>query len=471
MTVENIREIQLFYEISISIGQSLDLNKMLRESLSVILRKLNCSGGGVHFYETEKNKYVYKDVFSTPRNISKNIAYIEALKMLPREMALKQKSEFISELPLLGESDYGFYVIMELPDVGFLVLLRNNAQLSDEIVKSLKLPLSKLAVSCISCKQNMELSLSRERLEKGVKERTLELLRSNEQLKQEIEERKRIEGERLRMEVELRESKKMESVGTLAAGVAHEINTPMQYITDNTAFLKKFIDMVDPILRKIEEFDFEDDNDRSMELFWDVRNLFNENKVAFMREEAIDAINDSLEGIKQVRNIILAMKEFAHPGTKAKSISDINKALENILTISRNVWKYTAKLELELDHTLPEINCNIDELNQVFLNMIVNATDALEEKYGKSMEGRIFVRTKNSNDSVIIEFEDNGSGIPAEIIDKIYDPFFTTKEVGKGSGQGLAISYDIIVNKHKGFIDVESSEKGTLFKIALPLKI
>jgi len=166
------------------------------------------------------------------------------------------------------------------------------------------------------------------------------------------------------------------------------------------------------------------------------------------------------------------MKDFAHPGKKEKKLADINKAIERTVTISRNEWKYVAELETNLEPGLPLIYCVVDEINQVILNMIVNAAQAIKEAVNKGSlaKGKITVTTKKDENFVYILIRDNGTGIPGAMIDKIFDPFFTTKEVGKGTGQGLAIAHDIIVTKHKGNIQVESEMgKGTMFTIRLPI--
>jgi len=169
--------------------------------------------------------------------------------------------------------------------------------------------------------------------------------------------------------------------------------------------------------------------------------------------------------------LILQKKDFED--------ADINKAIRDTATISRNVWKYVAELKLELDEELVPVKCSIDDLNQVFLNMVVNAADAIREKEEKnktagnsseSSRGLITIRTKRCERGVVIEFEDTGVGIPAAIVDRIYDPFFTTKDVGVGTGQGLAISHTIVVAKHKGTIAVETKEGiGTKFIITIPV--
>jgi signal transduction histidine kinase len=166
------------------------------------------------------------------------------------------------------------------------------------------------------------------------------------------------------------------------------------------------------------------------------------------------------------------MKEFSHPGHEDKVGVDLNNAVCSTMTITRNRWKYVAELELDLDPDLPTLHCVPAELNQVLLNLIVNAADAIADKVGENsgQKGIITVRTRRDDDHVVIVVADTGCGIPDEIRNRIFDPFFTTKEVGKGTGQGLAICYNVIVNKHHGSIDVRSVPgMGTRFIVRIPL--
>ena len=159
---------------------------------------------------------------------------------------------------------------------------------------------------------------------------------------------------------------------------------------------------------------------------------------------------------------------------KIKQLSDINKAIESTVTISKNEWKYDAELELNLDPDLPLVMCSINEISQVILNLIINSSHAIHSVVEKenSEKGKITISTNSKDNFIYIVISDTGEGIPDEIADKIFDPFFTTKEVGKGTGQGLAIAHNIIVNNHKGRIIVDSEvDKGTTFTLSLPVKV
>jgi signal transduction histidine kinase len=191
---------------------------------------------------------------------------------------------------------------------------------------------------------------------------------------------------------------------------------------------------------------------------------------AFLLAEIPKALQQTAEGIERVSTLVTAMKEFSHPGKKEKVAVDLNKAIETTITVARNEWKYVAEMKTEYDPTLPEVSCLPGEMNQVLLNLIVNAAHAIAEveKNGEH-KGSITVRTRNHPDWVEIQIEDTGGGIPEGVRSRIFDPFFTTKEVGKGTGQGLAIAHSVVVGKHGGTIHFQTEVgKGTTFFIRLP---
>ena len=192
--------------------------------------------------------------------------------------------------------------------------------------------------------------------------------------------------------------------------------------------------------------------------------------VAYLTEEIPTAIQQSLEGIERVATIVRAMKEFSHPSTKEKVSVDLNKAIESTITVARNEWKYVAQMVTELAPDLPLVPCVPGALNQVILNILVNAAHALGDVGGAPEKGTITVSTRQGGDGVEIRIADTGPGIPEAIRDKIFDPFFTTKEVGKGTGQGLAIAHTVVVEQHGGQLTFETAEgEGTTFIICLPL--
>ncbi len=275
-----------------------------------------------------------------------------------------------------------------------------------------------------------------------------------------------------RLEAELSHAQKLESIGQLAAGIAHEINTPVQYIGDNTEFVK---DAFEDLNQLVDQFKVLLESARKgmidERLIRKIDETIENTDIEFLAKEVPAAITQSLEGVERVSKIVRSMKEFSHPGSEEKTMTDINHAIENTVTVAKNEWKYVADLVLEFDETLPKIPCNPGEINQVLLNMIINASHAIADVLGDHPEGKgkITVQTKNEKDHIDIVINDTGSGIPEKMQNKIFDPFFTTKEVGKGTGQGLAISHSVIVDKHKGKIKLASQKgKGTAFTITLP---
>jgi len=286
------------------------------------------------------------------------------------------------------------------------------------------------------------------------------------EIKEDITEKILVENQRLL-------SQKMESIGQLAAGIAHEINTPMQYVGDNANFLADSYSAMTKVFMDFNSFLEDGKNYSNNEIREFYQNKKEEMDLDFIFEEVPEALEQTKIGINRVTKIVRAMKDFAHPGSKEKAYFNLNNGLQNTVTISKNEWKYVAEMELKLDDNLKEILCLQDELNQVFLNIIVNSSHAISEKNQQNNSnelGKIIIETNKKNDTAIIKISDSGNGIKKSIIDKVFDPFFTTKEVGKGTGQGLAIVHDIISNKHRGKISVESEEGvGTTFIIELPI--
>ncbi len=265
------------------------------------------------------------------------------------------------------------------------------------------------------------------------------------------------ESERERLEVELRLSQKLEAVGRLAAGVAHEINTPIQFVSDNVAFVRESITDLKQVIEAYKCGAAQGDEAASAV------------ELDYLMDALPKAIDCATEGVGRVAGIVRAMKEFSHPGSEARSSGDINRALELTLQVAHSEYKYLARVERRFAQ-IPLVPCNIGELNQVFLNLLVNAAHAIESS-GKNVEsGKILIATGQEGADVIITFEDNGCGISREHLANIFDPFFTTKEVGKGTGQGLAIARSIIVDRHGGSIEVDSVVgKGTRMTLRLPM--
>jgi len=271
--------------------------------------------------------------------------------------------------------------------------------------------------------------------------------------------------ERERMAIELRFAQKLEAVGQLAAGIAHEINTPIQYVGDSLTFLQQ---SAEDCRRLIEAYQASLCAP-SADALETLKRIEAEVDLPFLQREVPKAFERTLAGIARVAEIVRAMKEFAHRDASEQSAADINHAIETTLTVARNEYKYLAEIETCLGD-LPEVVCNVGELNQVLLNLIVNAAHAIEAAGKDVLQGRIRVSTAVSGPFIRITIEDNGCGIPEAHLERIFDPFFTTKEVGKGTGQGLAIARSIVVERHGGSIDVQSVVGvGTRFYVQLPI--
>jgi two-component system NtrC family sensor kinase len=276
--------------------------------------------------------------------------------------------------------------------------------------------------------------------------------------------------ERERMAIELRLAQKLESVGRLAAGIAHEINTPIQYIGDSVTFLQSTQLDLERLLVAYRDALQEANGDQRLNgILVNLKEMEKSLDLEFLTTETSRAFERTLEGVERVAAIVRAMKEFAHPDSAEHSSADLNHAIETTLTVARNEYKYTAQIEMQLGD-IPLVTCNVGELNQVFLNLIVNAAHAIAESGKDAAAGRITIATVACGDTVSISIADNGCGIPEAHLEKIFDPFFTTKPVGRGTGQGLAIARSIVTEKHGGSIDVQSTVgSGTRFILRLPV--
>ena len=281
--------------------------------------------------------------------------------------------------------------------------------------------------------------------------------------------------DRVKFEAQRHQSQKMEAIGQLAAGIAHEINTPTQFVGDNTRFLQDaFGDLIEACNLYKESIEVAKSGTLNEELIQDVEKRFGELDIAYLEEEVPQAIQQTLKGVERIANIVQAMKIFAHPGGIEKEPIDINKEIEKTITITRNEWKYVAELITEFDATLPSVPCHRAEFSQVILNLIINAAHAIADANGddSSARGTIKISSGRAENWAEIRISDSGPGIPEEIRHRIFDLFFTTKEPGRGTGQGLAIAHSVIVDKHSGTIDIETGEnRGTTFVIRLPIDI
>ena len=276
------------------------------------------------------------------------------------------------------------------------------------------------------------------------------------------------------MERQLRQAQRIEAIGSLASGIAHEINTPIQYVLYNTRFLQEKFAELNPLFDRIRELiQASESTEQMVALLNEIGEFADKIDLNFIRAEIPPAIEQTLEGADRVADIVRSMKEFSHPGSDNKSMVDLNKAIQSTITVARNEWKYVAELETDLDPDLPLVPCFPGDFNQVLLNLILNATHAIADVVGDGSEkkGLISIQTRRNNGWAEIRVADSGTGIAEENRARIFDPFFTTKEVGRGTGQGLAISHAVIVEKHCGMLSFETEiGKGTTFQIQLPLE-
>ncbi len=265
------------------------------------------------------------------------------------------------------------------------------------------------------------------------------------------------------------QTRRLESLGQLAAGIAHEINTPTQFVSDNVRFLQaEFSNM----LRLIEKYEQVLGEQGLTLRSHSLQALKNEIDFDFLRNEVPQALTQSLEGLERVTTIVRAMKEFSHPGSAEKEQADVCRLIVSTLEVCRNRWKYVAELRTQFEANLPTVPLLVSEFNQVILNLVVNAADAIGEKFGigESRQGVITIGVRSTSKAIEISVADNGTGISPAARQHMFEPFFTTKGVGKGTGQGLAICSDVIVNKHGGSIDFDTREgEGTTFVLRLPL--
>jgi PAS domain S-box-containing protein len=286
-----------------------------------------------------------------------------------------------------------------------------------------------------------------------------------------IRDRKQADKQREIMEVQLRHAQKLESVGRLAAGVAHEINTPVQFVSDSVYFVRDGLKNVfDLIVEYQTECKAAADGSNVGKMVAQINRVEQDVDLPYLLEQLPKALDRALDGLDRVAVIVRSMKEFAHPDQTEKTTVDLNRSIASTLTVARNEYKYVADLETEFGD-IPGVTCNVGEINQVVLNLVVNAAHAIADVVaGTEEKGRIRIKTWHEEDEAVITIADTGGGIPAEIRGRIFDPFFTTKEVGRGTGQGLTIARAVIVDKHGGALDFETEVgRGTTFLIRLPI--
>jgi signal transduction histidine kinase len=273
------------------------------------------------------------------------------------------------------------------------------------------------------------------------------------------------------LELQLRQSQKLESVGRLASGVAHEINTPVQFVNDSVHFARDAFTEMAPLLVRYEALARDVVAGRATpDEALALAQAFEDRDIAYFIESVPTSLERAVDGLSRIADIVRSMKEFAHPDQKEMRPIDINHALETTLIMAKNEYKYVADIETHFGE-LPPVNCRGGEMNQVFLNIIVNAAHAIGEVAQGGGRGTISVSTRVDGSDVVVAIRDTGTGIPDAIRDRIFDPFFTTKEVGKGTGQGLPIARSVVVDKQGGELYFESEPgRGTTFFVRLPIE-
>jgi len=276
--------------------------------------------------------------------------------------------------------------------------------------------------------------------------------------------------EHRKLESELAQAQKLESVGRLAAGIAHEINTPVQFVSDSIHFVREGTQDIAKLLAKYRALHEEDTVRITPESIADIRQTESDVDLPYLLEKMPKALDRAMNGLGHVAVIVRSMKEFAHPDQKEKVGIDLNQSITSTLMIAKNECKYVADVETDFCD-LPAVTCHVGEINQAVLNIVINAAHAISDHIaGRNQRGSIRVSTRREGEDVVIAISDTGGGIPDAIRDKIFDPFFTTKDVGRGTGQGLAIARSVIVDKHGGSICFKTEVGvGTTFFVRLPI--
>ncbi|MDR6674858.1 ATP-binding protein [Xanthomonas sp. 1678] len=361
----------------------------------------------------------------------------------------------------VGASATGF----ESGDAVLVAELRRQLAARDKVIAVLKKRVAArddaVASPLATLQQNIALG-------KVVALKTHELNRERQELEQAL-------ADLGKAQVALLQAQKMESIGQLAAGIAHEINTPAQYVSDNLAFVCKAKQVLDHVFdMTFGIVDAARAQGVAPELVAALDAQVKSSKFQYLRKQTPEALQQSLEGVERITKIVGAMKRFSHPSAGEKEPVDLRELVATTITVARNEWKYVAEIETDFADDVPLVPCLRDEIGQVLLNLVVNAAHAIGDTLvpGEREQGRIRIVLRRAGDShVDLCVGDDGPGIPEAIRTKVFDPFFTTKPVGKGTGQGLAIAYSTVVEKHQGriFFEPSADQRGTTFVVRLPL--
>ena len=491
--VKQLEFIQILYEISITIGGSLDLAEMSRKSLNSILRKLNSASGEILMKNASEDEgFQLKSVVSVPKNRGTEPVFKSCIENIIRDINPATWNSFRNLLPLRIEENPGtFLYILELPQFGILILKKRGHDFEPFIIKSLDSILEKLADSCLNCLQNSSIQrmhLEEKHLSEKLAKKALELNKSQKKLLKTMKEMKQVE-EHLRhsreileerVEARTRELKdihsqmviqeKMASVGQLAAGVAHEMSNPLNFIRTNFAVMAENFDSLKEIIEEYRKESRKSNNGPfSLDKLEELREKEKSLQIDYIFSDAPELFEESERGFERIIKIIHSIKDFSSAITlDSYTLFNLNQGIENTLTLTANRRKLQCQIIKNLE-PLPDILCIPGQINQALLNLVINSIQAIEAR-GEDAPGILSVRTWARGEYVYCEIRDNGVGIAPEIRSRIFEPFMTTREPGKGTGLGLSVSYDIIVHKHQGNITVECPENGgTTCRIKLPV--
>lgn len=456
-----IERIQLLYELAMSIGKSLVLDDMLRESLTVFIRKLNCMGAIVlHYQEQDDHTLRRAEVIALPRCIATQDSYRPLIEDLPSVITRQGYADLMARLPLACRYADREVLAMAMPRFGVLYLVRAKRAFDPILVRSIEALVHRLGDACLACVQDTEVRQARAQLEERVSSRTEMLEQSMNQLATAYEDVKRTQKQ-------LVQSEKLASIGQLAAGVAHEINNPTGFVASNLSTMREYVatfkrwyDVVADLQHTLS--DDEADPVALSETLKALTDLRRDEDLDELLQDADALLQESLDGTGRITRIVKDLRSFAHPDSDKVELTPLEHAIDDALRLSWNALKYKAEVHTQFESGLL-VNCRTDQLTQVFINLLVNAAQAIESN------GTIAVTTFAADGEAVAQVQDTGCGISEANLSKLFDPFFTTKEVGTGTGLGLSISHGI-VERHGGRIEVSSTVgQGTTFSVHLPL--
>ncbi len=462
---EHAHRLEALIDMSRSLASSFDLDVLLQLVVTIIRKVVGADQAIVHLFDLDKEEVTAVVGRGLAGSVLEGWSYAEAMDGLCGWLADTNQAAIVSDL---GDDDR----IGEIAAQRSAVFRPGASAAAAPVILDEKVVGSVIAISSTG-RSYLDVDLSLLRMiaaQTGVGLHNAELYG---ELRRSRDEAHAAHHELEETQTQLLQSQKLEAIGSLAAGIAHEINTPIQFVSDNASFIQESMDPLAEAFRSCSAFvemaaGYPDLADEAAE----IKALWESSNCAFLIEEIPDAAAETLEGARRVAEIVRAMKDFAHPGWDSKSSVDINHVIKTTAQISRNEWKYVAEMELDLDDTIPQVPALAGPLGQSLLILFVNSAQALRDQ-GRgeaSGMGKIRVATSLRGDFVEIRVADDGPGIPPAIVDRIFDPFFTTKDVGKGSGQGLSIARSVVVDKHGGEIQVEQGDPGAVFVIRLPLR-